>query len=108
MLATLKAEQFQPLVGKEFTIVRKLSGGETIKATLEKVDERENCKMPDAQNDLRIPFTLLFKSSASFEADSEICVIQHEGQEDIEDVFINRVIAPEPDSKDSWLEVVFC
>lgn len=108
MLAILKADQFQPLIGTEFNIVRNRSGGETIKATLEQVSERENCKMPDAQSNQRTPFTLLFKSSTPFAFESEVCVIQHEGQDDVEDVFISRVIPPEPGSKDSWLEVVFC
>ncbi len=107
MLDQVKADQFKSLIGKEFEAIRK-GDNENILMTLEKVSENENCKMPDASPDVRTPFSLLFKSSAVFAVESEVCTIKHEGMDDLENVFINRVIPPNQEDSDSWYEAVFC
>ena len=107
MLDKLSADNFTPIIGDTFTIV--ISDGPDIDLTLEQVKEMPESKNPDAGDDVRTPFSLFFKGSADYAAESCKIDLRHSNfPGDILNVNITRILPPETEVPEAWYQAIFC
>jgi len=106
LLATLTAQDFQGYLNKECKIS---IGDETLILVLTEAKENPHAAIPDAEEGMRIPFSLIFKGHLDKTLESSAnCTFYHQQLGEINNILITR-IASSGLSKEpvAWYQIIF-
>jgi hypothetical protein len=105
MLATLRAHDFQSLKNApcKLTIAEDCD----IEIELMNIIEKPNAGISLNNPDVRIPFSLLFKTSLEQAFDGDYCHFHHPSLGILENLSISRILPPDPQEQAAWYQIVF-